>query len=188
MIKYLQFSWTENGKRKSSHIGIAVDGCYLKIRWLDRSALPLTRETLDILEKTVRNMNVAKSLNRNEEEFRVFKRYGTSGCSEYIAVVFPYCDEFKDYGIVRASVHVSMYSRFNEPIIFEGKVVQFYAIVNLMKSRINIATVDNIEVMEFQPFCKKRGESNFLLDDQLSEEEREFCENFEYEKIDCPHT
>ena len=58
MVKYLKFSWEENNvSRKSSLIGILFDQDtgFIKIRWLDRSALPATSSVISLLKNIVEN-------------------------------------------------------------------------------------------------------------------------------------
>ena len=176
MVKYLQFSWTENGKRRSSHIGMSLYGCYLKMKWLGRSALPVTEEVVSIIKNIVENDWDWVGLT-NPCRYRVVERYGSSGCFDIIIIDFPYNDEFDDYGYMAGKIHVSMYKRLNEPVIFEGNVWNFIILLGslerIIKEDKENIEITNLNVKEFTPW----GES-------LRNKRKEFDEeSYEYEKF-----
>ncbi len=174
MVKYLQFSWTENGKRRSSHIGMSLYGCYLKMKWLGGSALPATSSVISLLKNIVENDWVGLT---NPCRYRVVERYGSSGCFDIIIIDFPYNDEFDDYGYMAGKIHVSMYKRMNEPVIYSGNVWNFIILLGslerIIKEDKENIEITNINVKEFTPW----GES-------LRNKRKEFDEeSYEYEKF-----
>ena len=186
MVKYLKFSWKEqNNISRKSLIGISLDQDtgYLKIRWLDRSALPATEEILSYVKYYIEN-----EMGRLKEKYlpshsRIVERYGTSGCMDIIVIDFPYkYDEFEDFGYVSGKIHVSMYKRLNETIIYEGNV---WNLIKLLERLITIVRsnsddfedITNLEVKEFTPW----GES--LRKIRKKQIEQQINENYEYEKF-----
>ncbi len=179
MIKYLQFSWTENGKRKSSHIGIAVDGdgCYLKIRWLGGSALPATSSVISLLKNIVENDWVGLT---NPCRYRVVERYGSSGCFDIIIIDFPYNDEFDDFGYMAGKIHVSMYKRLNEPVIYSGNIWNFIIILERIQRLIkkeSFEEITNLNVKEFTPWGESLRRKRNKQINEIDEE------TYEYEKF-----
>ena len=181
MVKYLQFSWKENNISRKSLIGILLDQDtgYLKIRWLDRSALPATEEVVSLLLYIVEN-----EMGRLKEKYlprhsRIVERYGASNCLDVIIIEFPYYD-FEDFGYVAGKIHVSMYSRLNEPIIFEGNVWNLIKLLERLQRLIKEADesfeITNLEIKEFTPW----GESLRKIRKKQIEQ---INENYEYEKF-----
>ena len=186
MVKYLQFSWKENNISRKSLIGISLDQDtgYMKIRWLDRSALPATEEILSYVKYYIEN-----EMGRLKEKYlpshsRIVERYGTSGCMDIIVIDFPYkyLDEFEDFGYVSGKIHVSMYKRLNETIIYEGNVWNLIKLLERLQRLIKEADkesfeeITNLNVKEFTPW----GESLRIKRQQRIER---INENYEYEKF-----
>ena len=183
MIKYLKFSWKENNiSRKSSLIGISFDEDtgFIKIRWLDRSALPVTENVVSLLKYIIEN-----DLGRLKEKYlpsshsRIVERYGSSDCFDVIIIEFPYYD-FEDFGYVSGKIHVSMYRRLNETIIYEGNVWNLIKLLErlqrLIKADESFEDITNLEVKEFTPW----GESLRKIRNKQIEQ---INENYEYEKF-----
>lgn len=184
MVKYLKFSWKEqNNISRKSLIGISLDQDtgYLKIRWLDRSALPATEEILSYVKYYIENeMGRLKEKYLPSHIHRTVEKYGTSGCFDIFIIEFPYkYDEFEDFGYVSGKIHVSMYRRLNETIIYEGNVWNF---IILLERLLQILKADesfeitNLEVKEFTPW----GESLRKIRNKQIEQ---INENYEYEKF-----
>ena len=182
MVKYLKFSWKENEITRKSLIGISLDQDtgFIKIRWLGRSALPATEDVVSLLKYIVEN-----DLGRLKEKYlpshsRIVERYGASNCLDVIIIEFPYYD-FEDFGYVAGKIHVSMYSRLNEPIIFEGNVWNLIKLLERLQRLIKEADesfeITNLEVKEFTPW----GESLRIIREKQIEKINE--NNFEYEKF-----
>ena len=176
VVKYLKFTWTENGKRRSSHIGMSLYGCYLKMKWLGGSALPATSSVISLLKNIVENDFEWVGLT-NPCRYRVVERYGSSGCFDVFVIDFPFNDEFDDYGYMAGKIHVSMYKRLNEPVIFEGNVWNFIILLGslerIIKEDKENIEITNLNVKEFTPW----GES-------LRNKRKEFDEeSYEYEKF-----
>ena len=185
MIKYLKFSWKENNISRKSLIGISLDQDtgYLKIRWLDRSALPATEDVVSLLKYIVEN-----DLGRLKEKYipshsRIVERYGSSGCYDIIIIDFPYYD-FEDFGYVSGKIHVSMYRRLNEAIIYEGNVWNLIKLLERLQRLIKEADkesfedITNLEVKEFTPWGESlRKIRNKQIEQQINED------NYEYEKF-----
>ncbi len=185
MVKYLKFSWKENNISRKSLIGISLDQDtgYLKIRWLDRSALPATEDVVSLLKYIVEN-----DLGRLKEKYipshsRIVERYGSSGCYDIIIIDFPYYD-FEDFGYVSGKIHVSMYRRLNEAIIYEGNVWNLIKLLERLQRLIKEADkesfedITNLEVKEFTPWGESlRKIRNKQIEQQINED------NYEYEKF-----
>ena len=176
MVKYLKFSWEENNVSRKSLIGISFDQDtgFIKIRWLDRSALPATSSVISLLKNIVENDWVGLT---NPCRYRVVERYGSSGCFDIFIIDFPYNDEFDDFGYIVGKIHVSMYKRFNEEIIYEGKVWNLITLLETLQRIIkdtDFEDIKNLEVKEFTPW----GESlRRKRKKQINENE------YEYEKF-----
>lgn len=183
MIKYLKFSWKENNISRKSLIGISFneDTGYLKIRWLDRSALPATEEILSYVKYYIEN-----EMGRLKEKYlpshsRIVERYGTSGCFDVYTIYFPYRD-FDDFGYVGGKIHVSMYKRLNETIIYEGNVWNLIKLLERLQRLIKEADesfeITNLEIKEFTPWGESLREiRKKQIEQQINED------NFEYEKF-----
>ena len=187
MVKYMKFSWFEdknNVTKKSSLIGFLFDQetGYLKVRWLGGSALPVTEEVVSLLKYIVEN-----DMGRLKEKyipchFKIIERYGTSGCIDIYTIDFPYRDGFEDFGYVSSKIHVSMYARFNEEVIYEGNIYKFVALLDFIIKRIIKdesfdIVVRNLEQKDFTPW----GESLRKIRQKKLEQINE--NNFEYEKF-----
>ena len=182
MVKYLKFSWTEqNNARKSSLIGILFDQDtgFIKIRWLDRSALPVTEEVVSLLKFIIEN-----EIGRLKEKYlprcfqRISERYGSSGCIDIYIIDFPY-EDFDDFGYVSGKIHVSMYNKLNEPVIYSGNVWNFIALLERLQRIIKkerFEEIKNLNVKEFTPW----GESLRIIRNKQIEQ---INENYEYEKF-----
>ena len=182
MIKYLKFSWKENNISRKSLIGISLDQDtgFIKIRWLDRSALPVTENVVSLLKYIIEN-----DLGRLKEKYlpsshsRIVERYGSSDCFDVIIIEFPYYD-FEDFGYVAGKIHVSMYRRLNETIIYEGNVWNLIKLLErlqrLIKADESFEDITNLEVKEFTPW----GESLRKIRNKQIEQ---INENYEYEKF-----
>ena len=176
VVKYLKFTWTENGKRRSSHIGMSLYGCYLKMKWLGGSALPATSSVISLLKSIIENDFEWVGLT-NPCRYRVVERYGSSGCFDVFVIDFPFNDEFDDYGYMAGKIHVSMYKRMNEPVIYSGNVWNFIILLGslerIIKEDKENIEITNLNVKEFTPW----GES-------LRNKRKEFDEeSYEYEKF-----
>jgi len=183
MVKYLKFSWKDqNNVSRKSLIGISFneDTGFIKIRWLDRSALPVTSSVISLLKYIVEN-----DIGRLKEKylpshFRIVERYGSSGCFDVITIDFPYNDGFDDYGYVSGKIHVSMYNKLNEPVIYSGNVWNFIALLERLQRIIkkeSFEDITNLEEKEFTPW----GESLRIRNKQIIEQINE--NNYEYEKF-----
>ena len=184
MVKYLKFSWKENNISRKSLIGISFDQDtgFIKIRWLDRSALPVNEEVVSLIKYIVEN-----ELGRLKEKYipsghsRIIERYGTSGCFDVLVVHFPYRD-FDDFGYVSGKIHVSMNSRFNEEVIYEGNVWNLIKLLERLSTIVrsnsdDFEEIKNLNVKEFTPW----GESLRKIREKQIEKINE--NNFEYEKF-----
>ncbi len=185
MIKYMKFSWKEqnNVTKKSSLIGILFDQetGELKVRWLGKCALPVTDEVVSLLKYIVEN-----DIGRLKEKYipsghsRIIERYGTSGCYDVLVVHFPYRD-FDDFGYVSGKIHVSMNSRFNEEVIYEGNVWNFVRLLEriqrIIKEDSSKFVISSLSLKEFTPW----GESLRIIREKQIEKINE--NNFEYEKF-----
>jgi hypothetical protein len=161
MVKYLKFSWKDqnNASRKKSLIGISFneDTGYLKIRWLGGSALPATSSVISLLKWIVEN-----DLGRLKEKYlprcfqRIKVRNGSSNCIDLNVINFPYKDEFDDFGYIAGKIHVSMYKRLNETIIYEGNVWNLIKLLErilfMLKEDKESEDITNLEVKEFTPW------------------------------------
>ena len=184
MIKYLKFSWKENEITRKSLIGISLDQDtgFIKIRWLGRSALPATEDVVSLLKYIVEN-----EMGRLKEKYlprhsRIVERYGASNCLDVIIIDFPYND-FEDFGYVAGKIHVSMYKRLNEAIIYEGNVWNLIKLLERLQRLIKEADesfedITNLEVKEFTPWGESLREiRKKQIEQQINED------NFEYEKF-----
>lgn len=181
MVKYLKFSWKENNISRKSLIGISFneDTGFIKIRWLDRSALPATSSVISLLKYIIENDMGRLKEKYIPSHFRITEKYGTSGCFDVYTIYFPYRD-FDDFGYVGGKIHVSMFKRFNEQDFFSGNVYYFIA---LLERLLQILKADEsfeisyLEEKEFTPW----GESLRIQRKKKIEEINE--NNFEYEKF-----
>lgn len=184
MVKYLKFSWKDqkNVSRKSL-IGISFneDTGFIKIRWLDRSALPVTEEVVSLLKYIVEN-----DMGRLKEKylpghFRIIEKYGSSGCFDVFVIDFPY-EDFDDFGYVCGKIKVSMYKKLNEQVIYSGNVWYFIALLERLQrilkhtDKESFEDIKNLNVKEFSPW----GESLRIRNKQIIER---INENYEYEKF-----
>ena len=181
MVKYLKFSWKENEITRKSLIGISFDQDtgYLKIRWLGGSALPATSSVISLLKFIIENEIGRLKEKYLPSHFRIVERYGSSGCFDVITIDFPYNDGFDDYGYVSGKIHVSMYKRFNEQVIYSGNVWNFIALLERLQRIIkkeSFEDITNLEEKEFTPW----GESLRIRNKQIIER---INENYEYEKF-----
>ncbi len=180
--KYLKFSWKEKNKEVKSIIGILFDKetGFIKIRWLDRSALRVTEETVSLLKSIIENdLGVLKEKYIPSSHCQIIEKFGTSGCFDVFVINFPYYKDGFDYGYVSSEkIHVSMYKRLNEPVIFEGNVWNLIAIIEristIVSSNLDFEEIKNLNVKEFTPW----GES--LLRNKRKEFDEE---SYEYEKF-----
>lgn len=182
MIKYLKFSWKDqNNVSRKSLIGILFDQDTgeLKIRWLGGSALPVTEEVVSLLKYIVENDMGRLKEKYIPSHFRIVERYGTSGCFDVYTIDFPYRD-FDDFGYVSGKIHVSMYKRFNEPVIFSGNVWNFIVLLEriqrIIKADESFEDIKKLEEKEFTPW----GESLRIIRNKQIEQ---INESFEYEKF-----
>ena len=180
VVKYLKFSWKENEITRKSLIGIRFDQDtgFIKIRWLDKCALPVTEEVISLLKYMVENDWVGLT---NPCRYRIIEKYGSSGCLDIIIIDFPYFqDEFEDFGYVAGKIHVSMFGRLNEEIIYEGNIWNFIILLERLQRLSfefeDIKNIKNIEVKEFIPW----GESLRRIKRKQIEK---IDENYEYEKF-----
>ena len=187
IVKYMKFSWKEqNNVTKSSLIGMLFDQetGYLKVRWLGGSALPVTEEVVSLLKYIVENDMGGRLKEKYIPcHFKIIERYGTSGCIDIYTINFPFRDGFEDFGYVSSKIHVSMYARFNEEVIYEGNIYKFVALLDFIIKRIikdesfEDIVVRNLEQKEFTPW----GESLRKIREKEIEKINE--DNFEYEKF-----
>lgn len=177
----MKFSWKEqnNVLKKSSLIGILFDQDTgeLKIRWLGGSALPATSSVINLLKNIVDDM-VGVTIEKYipSSHFKIIERYGTSGCFDVYIVYFPYRD-FDDFGYVSSNekIHVSMNTRFNEEVIYEGNVYNFIALLDFIKRIIKeadkesyITNLEEIDYKEFTPWgVRIRNKQNNYEDDKF---------------------
>ena len=179
MIKYFKFSWKENEITRKSLIGISFDQetGYLKIRWLGGSALPATSSVISLLKNIVENDWVGLT---NPCRYRVVERYGSSGCFDIFIIDFPYNDEFDDFGYIVGKIHVSMYKRFNEEIIYEGYVWNLIIILERIQRLIkkeSFEEITNLNVKEFTPWGESLRRKRNKQINEIDEE------TYEYEKF-----
>lgn len=182
MVKYLKFSWKENNIWRKCLIGILFDQDTgeLKIRWLGGSALPATSSVISLLKYIIENDMGRLKEKYIPSHFRITEKYGTSGCFDVYTIYFPYRD-FDDFGYVGGKIHVSMFKRFNEEVIFSGNVYYFIALLEriqrIIKEDESFEEISYLEEKEFTPW----GESIRIQRKKKIEEINE--NNFEYEKF-----